>query len=58
MFKEPVFPVEFSPTRLLRARPRPMGGGRVSLRNWLLPALSEFSGLVTERAQRRFRPQA
>ncbi|MDX2006443.1 MAG: hypothetical protein SFU83_14290 [Meiothermus sp.] len=38
------------PNKSSRAsRPLPMGGSRLSLRNWLLPAPIEFSGYVAPR---------
>ncbi|WP_337868049.1 hypothetical protein [Meiothermus sp.] len=55
MSRELVLATEFGHTRPFRVRPHPMSSVRTSLRNWLLPAPSEFSGQVASRTQARLR---
>lgn len=55
MSKELILQIAFAKTRPARVRPHPMGGGRISLRNWLLPAPTEFSGGIAPRTQVRLR---
>ncbi|WP_156941920.1 hypothetical protein [Meiothermus cerbereus] len=51
MSRELILQIAFDNTRPVRVRPHPMGSGRTSLRNWLLPAPIEFSGCVVSRGQ-------
>jgi hypothetical protein len=57
MSREYVLQLEFGNTRPVRVRPHPMSAVRTSVRNWLLPAPSEFSGHVATRTHAGQRPR-